>query len=149
MDVFLEFRSLANCFESQQIRYALVGGVALAVHGFPRFTQDIDLMVHPVDLAQALQMLGTQGFEESAPAWDFEHAPLRLHRYAKVAGEDVLLVDVLEPLNDGHCEMVLRAEFYADGDQVLRLISKTDLIALKRLRNSDQDRLDISQLELP
>lgn len=46
MNVFEAFRQLILRLETKRIRYALVGGVALAFHTDPRFTQDIDLLVH-------------------------------------------------------------------------------------------------------
>jgi hypothetical protein len=40
-------KSLARYLDEQGVEYALVGGYALAVHGFNRFTEDIDILVNP------------------------------------------------------------------------------------------------------
>ncbi len=45
MDVFTEFKRLLTELEKQKVRYALVGGVAMAFYTEPRFTRDIDLLV--------------------------------------------------------------------------------------------------------
>ena len=44
------------------IDYALCGGLALAVHGHPRFTADIDLLVHPDDIEKLLESVRPLGF---------------------------------------------------------------------------------------
>ena len=36
LDIYDEFRKLVEGFEASGIDYALCGGMALAVHGFPR-----------------------------------------------------------------------------------------------------------------
>ena len=42
------------------IPYCIIGGHAIAIHGSPRMTSDIDLLVAPSDLAAAAQALGGQ-----------------------------------------------------------------------------------------
>lgn len=45
MNVFHEFYKVAERLRANDVRYALVGGVAMAFHTRPRFTKDIDLLV--------------------------------------------------------------------------------------------------------
>jgi Nucleotidyl transferase AbiEii toxin, Type IV TA system len=40
-------KSLAKYLSESGAEYALVGGYALAAHGFNRFTEDIDILVNP------------------------------------------------------------------------------------------------------
>lgn len=44
-DVFTTLRNLTKRLEEENIPYALVGGMALAAHGFIRMTQDVDLLM--------------------------------------------------------------------------------------------------------
>jgi len=44
-DVFTTLRNLTRRLEEAKIPYALVGGLALAAHGFVRMTQDVDLLM--------------------------------------------------------------------------------------------------------
>ena len=44
-DVFTTLQNLAHRLEDAKIPYALVGGLALAAHGFVRMTQDVDLLM--------------------------------------------------------------------------------------------------------
>ena len=42
-----DVKTLAHYLEEGGVEYALVGGYALAAHGFNRFTEDIDILVNP------------------------------------------------------------------------------------------------------
>lgn len=42
MNIFDEFSEIIAHLEKEKINYAIVGGVALAFHAEPRFTQDIE-----------------------------------------------------------------------------------------------------------
>jgi hypothetical protein len=44
-DVFTTLQKLARHLDDEKIPYALVGGLALAAHGFVRMTQDVDLLM--------------------------------------------------------------------------------------------------------
>lgn len=44
-DVFTTLQNLTRRLDEAKIPYALVGGLALAAHGFVRMTQDVDLLV--------------------------------------------------------------------------------------------------------
>jgi len=47
MNLNPDFRDLLTVFESFGVRYVVVGAYALAAHGVPRFTADLDLFVEP------------------------------------------------------------------------------------------------------
>ena len=42
-----DVKTVARYFHESGVEYALVGGYALAAHGFNRFTEDIDVLVQP------------------------------------------------------------------------------------------------------
>jgi hypothetical protein len=44
-DVYCTLRRLAERLDREQIPYALIGGMALAQHGFVRMTQDVDILL--------------------------------------------------------------------------------------------------------
>jgi len=44
-DIFTTLQNLTHRLEEAKIPYALVGGLALAAHGFVRMTQDVDLLM--------------------------------------------------------------------------------------------------------
>ncbi len=45
MSVNPDFRDLFAAFNAAQVEFLIVGGYALAVHGVPRFTKDLDVWV--------------------------------------------------------------------------------------------------------
>ena len=52
-----------------EVRYVVVGGVAVVLHGHPRMTADLDLALDldPVHLAHALEVISGFGFEPALP----------------------------------------------------------------------------------
>lgn len=55
MDLPSDLVELLAEFDAQKVEYLLVGGLALALHGHPRFTKDADLWVRdtPENLERA------------------------------------------------------------------------------------------------
>jgi hypothetical protein len=47
MEIHTDFKELLELFNKHKVEYIVVGGYALAFHGAPRFTGDIDLFVRP------------------------------------------------------------------------------------------------------
>jgi hypothetical protein len=47
MEVQNDFRELLELFNGHKVEYMIVGAYALAFHGVPRFTGDIDIFVRP------------------------------------------------------------------------------------------------------
>jgi len=47
MEVQPDFRNLLELFNEHKVDYLIVGGYALAFHGAPRYTGDIDIFVRP------------------------------------------------------------------------------------------------------
>ena len=46
MEVQKDFKELLELFNGHKVEYMIVGAYALAYHGVPRFTGDIDIFVH-------------------------------------------------------------------------------------------------------
>jgi hypothetical protein len=47
MEIQQDFRELLGLFNDHKVEYIIVGGYALAFHGAPRYTGDIDIFVKP------------------------------------------------------------------------------------------------------
>lgn len=56
MEVQSDFRDLLVLFNSHKVDYMIVGAYALAYHGAPRYTGDIDIFIRP-DLKNAKSVL--------------------------------------------------------------------------------------------
>ena len=45
MEIQQDFKELLELFNDHEVEYMIVGGYALAFHGAPRYTGDIDIFV--------------------------------------------------------------------------------------------------------
>jgi hypothetical protein len=148
MNVFEEFKRVVFELEEQKVRYALVGGVAMAFYTEPRFTQDIDLLVNSEDFEKTKDILEKEGYFESASPWTFRNVAIELHRFLKVVSpEDEMMIDILAA-NDEEVRRIIRDAVGADSEEGRVMVAnKNDLIWLKRTRDSKQDQADIEKLE--
>ena len=64
MEVQPDFKELLALFNAHRVEYMIVGGYALAFHGAPRFTRDLDVFVKsdPENAQHILAALETFGF---------------------------------------------------------------------------------------
>ena len=148
MNVFEEFRRLVSELEKQGVRYALVGGVAMAFYAEPRFTRDIDLLLDPDDFQKVKGILEKNGYFESASPWTFQNVAIELHRFLKVVNEeDEMLIDILVAKNEEVKKIIQNAVEAESEEGKVMLANKKDLIWLKRTRDSKQDQADIEKLE--
>ncbi|MFW6140763.1 MAG: nucleotidyl transferase AbiEii/AbiGii toxin family protein [Acidobacteriota bacterium] len=88
MNIFEEFPKLFSQFEKNKLKYALVGGVAMAFHDEPRFTKDIDILLFPEDIEKLKKILNKDGYLESTPPWTFKKINMTLHRFIKTADKE-------------------------------------------------------------
>jgi len=148
MNVFQEFKRLMKELENKRVRYALVGGVAMAFYAEPRFTRDIDLLVDTDDFDQVKGILEKDGYFESASPWTFSNVAIELHRFLKVVNEeDEMLIDILVA-GDEEIRKVIRNAVEAESEEGrVMLANKKDLIWLKKTRDSKQDQADIEKLK--
>jgi hypothetical protein len=49
-DVYQTLRTLIDRLKEEGIEYAVIGGMALTVHGYRRFTEDVDILLTPANL---------------------------------------------------------------------------------------------------
>ena len=59
-----DFREFAGLLNSTGVEYLIVGGYALAAHGHPRYTGDLDIWIRPTErnIGQLLDVLAQFGF---------------------------------------------------------------------------------------
>jgi len=147
MNLYDEFFALIPYLNKLGARYAVVGGIALAFHGRPRFTRDVDVLLHPDDFHLARMAFDRLDYRETAEPWTFRNTNLTLHRFLKVRDGDEVMFDILLANTAEHRDMISRAVETVSETGVVRVATKDDLVALKRARGSDQDQVDIAELE--
>jgi len=64
-----DFKEFAECLHAEGVEYLVVGGYALAAHGHPRYTGDIDFWLRPdlTNVERALRALDRFGFASLGP----------------------------------------------------------------------------------
>jgi hypothetical protein len=62
--VLNRLRDVFACFQSHDVRYVVIGGIAAVLHGVPRATFDLDLLIEATDAnaERLLQALREAGF---------------------------------------------------------------------------------------
>ena len=145
MDFFQELKDLTVALDAGVVDYALCGGVALAIHGVPRATQDIDLLVRPEDLPRLRAVAHACGFVLESFPMDFASG-ITIQRFTKLIDGHPLMLDALlvaGPI-DGAWQGRQIAEI--EGGKV-RVVSRESLIALKLAAGRPQDLVDVQRLQ--
>lgn len=98
MQVLRDFRELLELLNEQKVKYVIVGGYAVAFHGAPRYTGDIDILVKPdrqnaariikalTDFGFASLKLKETDFEEPDITIQFGVAPVRVDIITSISG---------------------------------------------------------------
>jgi hypothetical protein len=147
LNLYDEFKSLIARLAEMNAEYAVCGGLAMAVHGFPRATIDIDLLIPEESLNETLSVADQLGYTIVAMPMKFAGGKIDIRRVSKLDTEsgDVLTLDLL--LVTSAIEEVWESRLEALWEnQKLLVVSRAGLIALKSLRNSEQDLADIKRL---
>jgi len=143
-DIYQELRAIVAALNAEGVDYALCGGLALAVHAEPRATKDIDLLVHPDDLARIMVILRALGYRIEAAPMEFSSG-LEMRRVSKIEQEEVFTLDLVM-VNRLLQEIWETRQQVKLTDQPLWVVSKTGLIAMKEIAGRPQDLVDILSL---
>jgi len=145
LDLFEEFQNLVKALNDRGIDYAVVGALALAIHGVPRATTDIDLLVRQEDVERILEVVAEFGFTLPAAPMTFSSG-LSVQRVTKVQDEDTLMLDLV--LVNPHLEEIWksRTKIGTTNGSVWAL-SREGLIKMKSMSGRLADLADVERLE--
>lgn len=144
----------------QQVRYVVVGGIAMVLHGVVRFTADLDLTLdlsHD-NLLRFLSCMNELGFKPRLPVqageildpgkrkqW-YQERNMRVftffHPNSPLSEVDVLLREMI-PFS----ELEKEASLVRVSDLIVPVVSKEHLKSLKRISGRPQDLADIEALQ--
>ncbi len=136
---------LVRAFEAAGIPYALCGGLAMAIHGWPRATMDIDLLIEESRLDEARRLAAAAGFTHESGFLNLADGRLRLFRMVKFAGQEFIPLDLLLVTPDLLPAWNSRQSVATEAGNVT-VVSREGLIHMKSLRNSGTDQDDIRKL---
>jgi hypothetical protein len=143
MDIQQELRALVVALNGESIEYALCGGLAVAFHGYARFTKDIDILIAEESLEDALKIAEGVGFLDSSGRIPFPN--LDLYRVLKTEGTEYLILDWMVMSNKDSQVWSQKTWFDWEGLPIC-VVSAEGLVTMKRQAGRDQDLLDIKML---
>lgn len=143
-----DFREFLLALNTNKVRYILVGGYSVILHGYPRTTGDMDLWVERSSenyskLKKAFESFGMPVFDMSEenflhhPIWDvftFGIPPVAIDLMVKLEGLEFASV-------------YSRAVSFNEDGLEIKTIHKNDLIAAKRISGRPKDVDDLQHLD--
>lgn len=132
---------------SHRVRFVLVGGHAVAGHGEPRLTEDLDIFVErsPTNARRIREVLISFGFGNVAPT------PTELAQAHKVfmLGRKPWRIDILTSIDGVSFEQAWKTRVKAEfAVAPLYVIGRAMLVKNKRAAGRDKDLADVAMLQL-
>ena len=143
-----EFTEFVAALNRRQIAYAVCGGWAMTIHGFPRATMDIDVMVRGEDLAEGWRIAEDLGYNVQGRPLHFHDGAIEIRRIAKTDAETKVLftIDFLL-VTDATRQIWQNRETVNWERGAISTVSREGLIQLKKISGRLQDFADIERLE--
>lgn len=155
-----ELLGILTSLAAAQVRFLVVGGVAVVLHGHPRFTADLDLVLDldRANATRALEVLAAKGFRPRPPvpiesfadpatrrSWIEEKGLVVFSLWSPSAPGTEIDLFVEEPFE--FAPAYARATFVTLGGVSVPVLSIADLVALKRSAGRPKDLGDADALE--
>lgn len=93
-DIFDEFQDLVKKLNAGKIDYAICGGWAMAIHGVPRATVDIDLLVLSENLPKVWKIAKELDYSVEGLPLSFDDGFLEIRRISKIDKESKTLFTI-------------------------------------------------------
>lgn len=143
-----EFTSLTNALNERKIDYAVCGGWAMAILGFPRATIDIDLLILSDDLDEVWRIAQSFGYDVEGLPLHFHDGKIEIRRISKIdkATESLMTIDFLL-VTEALREVWQTRKTFKWNRGTVFTVSKEGLIFMKNISGRLQDLADIERLE--
>jgi predicted nucleotidyltransferase len=156
----IPFERVFRLLDEHAVRYVIVGGIAVILHGTPRLTADLDIIIdlEPAQARTAIDVLQQAGFVAEVPvdirqfadedvrrSWIVDKHMKALSLHDREMPPTV--IDILAESPIAFEDLYRRAKLVSLDDMTLRVAAIPDLIALKRLSGRPEDLRDIAELE--
>jgi hypothetical protein len=160
----MEVRSveaIITALNTANVQYLVVGGLAVVVHGYERFTRDVDLVIglEPENIMRGLRALMAIGYQMAIPVspeefadkglretWRNEKRMFVLRLWSDDHRRTPIDVFVYEPFDFAREFSAAKHETIC-GDVVAPVVSYPALLAMKAEAGRERDLLDIAALK--
>ena len=145
MEVQKDFKELLTSFNAHGVEYVIVGGYALAFHGAPRFTGDLDLFINPTlanarRILAALTKFGFGGVELSAE--DFQRPD-----HVVQLGVPPVRVDIVTSIDGVTWPEAWHGKVAGTyGDVTVHYLGRVQFVANKSATGRHKDKADLEAL---
>jgi hypothetical protein len=160
----MEVRSveaIIRALNDANVKYLIVGGLAVNAYGYERLTRDVDLVIglEPENIIRGLRALIGIGYQLSIPIQPEQFADERLRQEWRRDKDMIVLklwsdrhrrtpvdVFVYEPFDFSREYTQARQEVVA-GELTAPILSYQALLEMKRASGRDRDLIDVQQLQ--
>jgi hypothetical protein len=150
----LLLEKICKCLESHKIPYAIVGGFAVALHGAPRGTIDVDFIIQFeerifIAVEQALKSLGMESRLPVTAKEVFQFRKEYIEKRNLIAWSfynprnPMEVIDIIITVNLDDCSVIEKKLAHSK----IKILSKKDLIKMKKKSGRPQDLIDVQALE--
>lgn len=148
MEVQPDFKELLVLFNEHRVSYMIVGGYALAFHGAPRFTGDLDIFVKPdnENAQHIVAALDAFGFASlGLKATDFENPDQVIQ-----LGVSPVRIDLITSITGVSWDEALAGRIPSTyGDVPIFYIGREQFVLNKRATGRKRDLADLEALGEP
>jgi|WetSurMetagenome_2_1015567.scaffolds.fasta_scaffold00077_33 hypothetical protein len=140
-----DLKDLFRLFNEKNVEYVIVGGYAVAFHGFVRATKDIDILFHDTseNVTRLMDALGGFGISGTLMDRDMFSKPGQIVRI----GTPPLMIELINSVGGAGFEEIWSNRIFGYyGDVGVSFISRADLLKSKRAAGRPQDLRDIEEL---
>jgi hypothetical protein len=145
MNIQQDFEELLKLLEEHKVEYLIVGGYAVAFHGYPRFTKDMDIYynISAINIQRLQKALEKFGFTTKDLPSELFNSKGTIITF----GTEPVRVDIINEISgvafNNAWEKRVRGKY---GTIEVNFINKSDLIKNKTSTSRLQDKADAEKL---
>jgi hypothetical protein len=150
LDPFEELCAIADALNTEGIEFAVCGGLAVAIYGYARTTQDIDVLVKEEDLKRIQNAVRPLGFDIISGFIRFQRGTSderTIFRILKIVGSHDLMLDLIL-VGDFHTEAWENRTVAEYQGRKFSIVSRLGLKKMKEKAGRAKDLTDIEELGL-
>lgn len=142
-----EFIGIVNALNEREMDYAVCGGWAMAIHGFPRATTDIDILILAEDFERAKAAAVEQGFDIEGLPLNFDGGKTLIRRISKIDTETKTLITLDLIFATQVYESAWRSRLVVGWNSgEYRVVDKAGMIVMKERAGRPKDLIDLEFL---